>query len=130
MLRLPARLKAQETALDAERKCFEEENRLTSCVRPPPLSACQPCCPGWNDGHSKCPTLKCIAYGGEMDDVIIESATVFSYGIRKQAAWNTEFLWTVTDCVGGADPEWLDSLDGSDEGPTLGALLGKLLGPN
>ena len=54
----------------------------------------------------------------------------FAMAFENKQTWNTEFLWTVADSVGKAEPEWLGSLDGSDEDPTLGALLGKLLGPN
>jgi hypothetical protein len=42
-------------------------------------------------------TLKCLTYGGEHDDVIIESAVGFCDGIQKQTDPNQETLWTIVD---------------------------------
>jgi hypothetical protein len=42
-------------------------------------------------------TLKCLAYGGEHDDVTIDSAVGFCDGINKQTNPNMETLWTVVD---------------------------------
>lgn len=49
------------------------------------------------ESHAVMECLKRLAYGGEIDDAVIASAEAFCYGIGKQAAHNTEFLWTLVD---------------------------------
>jgi hypothetical protein len=42
-------------------------------------------------------TLKCLAYGGEIDNTVIESATAYCYGIRKEIGQSNDSLWTLVD---------------------------------